>query len=220
MKPSGHILKQGLALFSPVFRKSGPYLIPIALFQVILDHLLRVGREPEKNLDLVAAQIVIGLLLSVVTTILSGQAVNSIYESKNVDLLKSLGLQFKWVLIENLRCSLAIIIRLPLLVVPALVEMIRLFCVPFVVQFDPRYGRGEIDALTTSRSLLKGHFLKVVPILLFVGLVSIVPEFWLKSLSILESPILYSVGVTISVLCEVYFSIVAYLVYRELAKGG
>ncbi|HVK60905.1 MAG TPA: hypothetical protein VM432_05115 [Bdellovibrionales bacterium] len=66
---------------------------------------------------------------------------------------------FEHLLIEGIRVMAAILWRMPLLIVPALVEIVRLSFVPHVVLLDPSYERGETDALTKSRSVVRGRFI-------------------------------------------------------------
>ena len=58
-------------------------------------------------------------------------------------------------LIEGVRALSAIAFRLPLLVVPALIEIVRLFLVPHVVLLDPAYRKGRVDALKESRQFVR-----------------------------------------------------------------
>lgn len=56
----------------------------------------------------------------------------------------------------------AIVIRLPLLALPAIYEWLRLTPVPFVVLFHQEYQRGEIDALKASRDFFRRHTVRTL----------------------------------------------------------
>jgi hypothetical protein len=73
------------------------------------------------------------------------------------------------VAIELVRAVSAILYRVPILVLPAIVEMARLSFVPFLATFDPAYHRGQTDALAASRRLFSQNALFVIlAVLLFV----------------------------------------------------
>lgn len=62
------------------------------------------------------------------------------------------------VLIETVRGLASVIIRVPLFLAPAGVEWIRLLPTPFIVLVEPRYQRGELDALKGSREFFRQHW--------------------------------------------------------------
>ncbi len=64
----------------------------------------------------------------------------------------------KDVTVETLRSYGRIAIGFLLLILPGIYRYIQYSLINYIVQFDERYARGEIDALETSRSLLKGRF--------------------------------------------------------------
>lgn len=64
-------------------------------------------------------------------------------------------------LIESVRALSAVIIRVPLFIVPAVFEWFRLLPVPFVVLFDSSYAQGRSDALEASRSLFHRFKIRV-----------------------------------------------------------
>ncbi len=87
-------------------------------------------------------------------------------------------LEFSLLLIESLRSLAATLWRVPLLILPALWEFIRLTPVPYVVMFDKSYRRGEIDVLKASRAFFARHRLFVLGLLLLMMLNAVVIEFF------------------------------------------
>ena len=75
--------------------------------------------------------------------------------------ISNTGLFFNQLLIEQVRVFAALIIRLPLLLIPTVFEYVRLAFVPLVVLTDPEYQAGHRDALTQSRHLSRGHWLVI-----------------------------------------------------------
>lgn len=61
-------------------------------------------------------------------------------------------------LIESIRSLAAVIIRLPLLLLPAIYEWIRLSIVPYIVLLDRSYRDGGVDALQRARELFRRHW--------------------------------------------------------------
>lgn len=68
----------------------------------------------------------------------------------------------KLIVIETVRAIAATLLRLPLLLVPGLVEWIRLTPIPYVVILDPEYQNGDRDALQSARALFSRHKLRVL----------------------------------------------------------
>lgn len=81
---------------------------------------------------------------------------------------------FNQLLIENIRAVAAMIWRIPFLIVPALVEYVRLTFVSHIVLLDPKYQRGEVDALQRSRDLVKGRFLMILVLMIILSLIPLV----------------------------------------------
>lgn len=71
------------------------------------------------------------------------------------------------IIIETMRSIAAAMIRLPLLIIPGIIEWIRLSAVPFIVIFDREYQDNRVDALKTSRQFFSKHralvFLLLLP---------------------------------------------------------
>lgn len=61
------------------------------------------------------------------------------------------------IMIESLRAVAATALRLPLLILPAIYEWVRLTPVPMIVLLDEAYARGERDILEASRAFFKEH---------------------------------------------------------------
>ncbi len=73
-------------------------------------------------------------------------------------------------LIEGVRAISAILFRVPLLLIPGLIEFVRLIFVPHVVLLDHDYEAGRVDALARSRELTRGRWwLLIFSAILLVG---------------------------------------------------
>lgn len=67
-------------------------------------------------------------------------------------------IELNQLLIEQVRVFAAIIWRLPLLLVPAAIEFVRLCFVPMIVLIDGDYQKRRVDPLIESRKLSRGHW--------------------------------------------------------------
>lgn len=80
---------------------------------------------------------------------------------------------FALVCIETLRSIAAVTIRLPLFVIPALYEWLRLTPVPFVVLFHTPYREGRVDALVAARDFFRKFPCRVTLLTLLTVLFSV-----------------------------------------------
>lgn len=62
---------------------------------------------------------------------------------------------FNQLIVEGIRSMAAVIWRLPFAIIPGLIELLRLIFVPHVVLLEPSYRRGDVDALSRSRQVLR-----------------------------------------------------------------
>src|SRR6185369_5566324 len=101
-------------------------------------------------------------------------------------------------------------------VVPGILESIRLYWVPYVVQFDNDYKQGKLDALVQSRRLSLGK-LGIITVYLIITLVlSIVPRLWLDAISGFKQPVLFVVLFLGTMSMELYCNIVLFALYEKL----
>jgi hypothetical protein len=125
-----------------------------------MDTLMKDGRERFLAVILIVAlNLTFNLLWSTFWILRLSETCLAVLERRTPKkLLEILPLNFNQLLIEQLRSLAAILLRIPLLIVPALVEYVRLSFVPLIVILDPAYQRGEVDVLKQSRQLLKKRF--------------------------------------------------------------
>ena len=65
-------------------------------------------------------------------------------------------------IIETLRAWGKILLWSLLFILPGLVKYVAYVLVPFVVASSPRYDKGELDALETSKNLVKKHWWEIL----------------------------------------------------------
>lgn len=94
---------------------------------------------------------------------LVSSVVGLLLTAKFLNLATNVGVRdFELICIETLRSIAAVSLRIPLLIVPAVIEWLRLAPVPFVVLFDASYRRGETDALVAARKFFKKFPYRVI----------------------------------------------------------
>lgn len=119
------------------------------------DQMFSIGRE---NIPLMAFIASVELVMSFLLTALWTLAICSAVQEREEWEAVPLGSRFNQLMIEQVRGLASVIWRMPLFLVPAIVQYIRLRLLPFIVVLDRAYLRGEVDALQMSRKLSRGHF--------------------------------------------------------------
>jgi hypothetical protein len=133
------------------------------------EYLRLIGQLGEASVDLCAS--VLALFLGPITTIDAEQKRpwSSIWKHSNEHLY---GLT-----VESLRAMTQILLWAILLILPGVYRSLCLSFFPFVVMFDERYSKGEIDALKTARENIRGVLWAVV----LIGVVSLVLDLTIKA---------------------------------------
>lgn len=128
---------------------------------------------------------------------------------------------FNQVLIEQVRAFAAILWRVPFLILPALIEYVRLSFVPFVVLFDPDYRQGRIDALTRSRQTIRGHFLLVLTAVCLSLFAPVLAESALQGDRepwVWVNPVGALSAMLLTLFINLFTSIFLFAIYRRLSK--
>jgi hypothetical protein len=214
------ILKKSLQIWPRVFQTTLPWIFINLAVQFTLTILQQMLPQRETGLMMSWYLFVFGVTLffSVIGVIIVNQAAWAAENNKIPSMKLALDQNFKFVMIESLRAMLPIIYKFCLFIVPGVIESIRLYWITYVVQFDERYKRGEIDALEESRSLTKGHLWKACFVLIFASSLSILPRLGSGNTKTLSDSFLLAILIFISVILEVFGDIVLYRFYFTL-KG-
>ena len=124
-------------------------------FAYATDQVYAMGREDIPLIAFIAGfELVLTFLWSALWTLVICSTIQSPEEWAAVPISS----RFNQLLIEQVRGLASVIWRMPLLLVPAIVQYVRLAFVPYIVALDRAYLRGEVDALQMSRRLSRGHF--------------------------------------------------------------
>lgn len=95
--------------------------------------------------------------------------------------------------IENTRSLAACILRIPLLIVPAVIEWFRLMPVPYIVLLDDDYNLGKSDVLNASRRFFSNNKLVVMlltlPLLLGFAAELVISDSPIDAVPIWEAPL-------------------------------
>lgn len=212
---SGNIFLRSARLtgmvFGPLLVGAGPLLFALHLieagtgqfFTYATEYLRDTGREDILFIATIALlEMVVTMLWSAAWLIAIAGPVASLWRGEiqlapSHRYARAFIQHFNQILIEQVRALAAVLWRVPLLLIPASNEYIRLSFVPLVVVFDSAYSEGGVDALQESRRLAKGNFWK----LSFVVLLAVLAPWMVQSLAqsegselIWENPIGVSIG--------------------------
>jgi hypothetical protein len=169
-KPFRQSFKDLARLLPAVLRDAWPVLLTVHVGRTISSELFSYsaqaiqarGKEDLASLaTAVALQFVFEMAWSSVWAFIAIRITRAHIDS-SAHISRSVKEDFKYLVIEGIRVMSAVLYRIPLLIIPALVEIVRLTFVPHVVLLDPAYHRGEVDALEASRTLTKGRFSALV----------------------------------------------------------
>lgn len=183
--------------------------------------LRQMGREDLMIIALLAlSELAFTLLWSAAWVLAVSEIADSIVGGHSkVRSSRAFFLTFNQIVIEQVRALASILWRTPLLVIPAVIQYVRLTFVPFVVMFDRAYDRGRVDALKQSQVLSRGHF-TLLTIVIFAGL--LLPWFAEESVRgdngrwVWENPMGVSFGWTLTLFINALTSIFLFALFRGI----
>ena len=121
--------------------------------------------------------------------------------------------------IENTRSLAACILRVPLLVVPAVIEWFRLMPVPYIVLMDHDYNLGKTDVLKASRRFFSNNKLLVIaltlPLLLGFAAELFISDSPIDSVPIWEAPFQHVGSISLIALVRLAIDSAILWVYRQ-----
>lgn len=211
------MMKKSFELWPGVFKRVWAWVLFSAIFQMVLTLFVQQIEFKESVLFFSWGVLffALSLLISIVGNILINQAAWDQEHKKLTPLIESLNKNFKYMTIESMRAFWPIILRTLLLVIPGIIETVRLYWLIYVVQFDSAYNQGKVDALEQSRKFVKGRFLKSAGLLLFVFILSILPRVFGSEGELLHSPLKLGLAVFTSISFEIYGDLLLYRFYMN-----
>jgi hypothetical protein len=163
-------LQISLEIWPKVVRRAWVWIFLSLIFNLMMIVLGQLFPKDESLLFFSGVLLIFSLTLlySTLGVIIVNQVASDVEKKEKTPLLSSLQTNFKFAMIESLRALAPIMVRWLLLIIPGIIESVRLYWLIYVVQFDEGYKKGEVDALERSRALVKGRVLKAMGVLLFV----------------------------------------------------
>lgn len=117
--------------------------------------------------------------------------------------------------VESLRVLTSVLIWAVFLLLPGLYRSVQLSFYPFVVMFDEKYLKQEVECMNRSARLIQGVLLSVIA----VGLISLAIDLGLKAaVELAPEPLLQGAKLGISVLTlvlSIYTLLVSFHLYRQ-----
>jgi hypothetical protein len=137
--------------------------------------------------------------------------------SGHSDIIQLLRLKISPLIIENTRSAAAILIRVPLLIIPAVIEFVRLSFVSNIVVFDLAYAQGEVDALQKSRQLCQGLIGKLATLIGLRFALSLLTTVTLQRENsyIWEQPLSVLTSVSVNLVLDFIFCVLLYRVFHK-----
>lgn len=229
-KPFRGALRDTRASYFSVFRSAFPLIIFLHLlefaasqyFSFAIDYIQSRGREDYFMIALTALlELAFGFVwaaawIVAISTSANAKLSHSPYEGFG----PHFGKHLNQLLIEQVRTLAAVIIRVPLLVIPALIQFVRLGFVPFVVIFDSAYQQGRIDALQKSRALSRGYLTRLsVALFVWIALPPWVENLVLRSQSpwIWVNPLPVTTAMLLTLFINVFATLFLFSIYRRVS---
>jgi hypothetical protein len=191
------------------------------VFTAASDRVLGSGKEDLAMIALVVfAQLIFSLLWSAVwTLILAVSAIDTLEKRIPRPFTEICSHYLNPVLIESTRSLASIVFRVPLLILPAAIEYIRLLFVPYVVVFDSAYNLGKVDALESSRRLTKGRWILLVAVLVVsLGLPEFVHSFTQSEISpwFWDNPLSFAITAGLTLFINVFAGLFLFALFRRI----
>jgi hypothetical protein len=201
-----------------VFKRIWSWTLFVLFTDLVCDGLTGYLRAMDERYIIVAVclTLAIQIVLSAFSVLMINQIIDDVKNKTHTPLSQPISAYLKYIIIETTRAVLPIILKTLLFIIPGIIESVRLYFIPYVVQYDPAYKAGQVDALVRSRQLVKGKLLKVMGILILTMVLSIVPRLYLHSVTRLETALLFCLALFVCLVVEIYGYIVLYFTYEKL----
>lgn len=216
------LLRRALRLWGPLLQRLWPWLAFAIGTKEIVTFYFRLVADPQQDSDRILVAIALGCLqvgLAILTSVFVMVAAQDEIHGRRTDIWKSFKSHFKYLTIEGLRTILPILLRTLLLIIPGLIEYLRLSFVSYVVMLDPEYQAGKADALERSRELVKGHLLYVFLFLLLSAVIEYLGSSALDALMLSRQPVPYALSFVLAVIATAYSNILFFCIYEKLANN-
>lgn len=181
----------------------------------------RRGREDILGMVVVVAlELIAEMIFSSLWLLLIVEAITKREESDTQSQLNRFG-RLNQLMIEYVRSLSAILIRLPVFVVPAVIEYLRLQFVPLIVLLDSEYASGSCDALKQSRARSKGHLFVIGLVAVVSSVIGVVFEDFGRTADhpwLWQNPLEGLIGLAISFATSVVAAVFLVTYFQSIAK--
>lgn len=208
--------------FSPCLKALWPWFVFVYGSQELFNFLTvqSLGTDDNGRIAGLVLNLILVLVLQLLSTIVVLQTVKSTVHGLDIKLVEQIKKHLKYVIIEFWRSLLSIVLWSLLLLIPGIIQALKLYFVTFVVQFDENYQKGQVDALEKSRELMGISFFSSAALIIAVGIIAMAGHLTLDYFSITESPFGYFGGALLAIFTNLYSYIFGYLLYEWLVAKG
>jgi len=214
--------QQSLSLLPRAFKKAWWWL----LFSMILEEAFGVWIKDlsrgDERLYVIGGMftLLLQLILGAFGIIIINQIIFDIRSGRESNVVEDLKKNLKFVFIESTRALLPVLLKSLLLIIPGVIEGIRLYFVPYIAQFDEEYKRGHVDALERSRALIRGRFWMVTGVLIITLILSMVPRLYLETIEFSNRPGFYALVFFTCMVLELFGDIALFMTYIRLEESS
>jgi hypothetical protein len=211
---------ESVTLLVPVFKRAWWWLVFSMALEEAFTYWVHYLSKADERLSIIGVifAVVLQLLVSAIGIIIINQMIYDVRRGSHTPVIEGLNKNLKYVFIESTRALLPVLLRCLLLIIPGVIEGIRLYFVPYVAQFDEVYRAGNVDALERSRAIVKNRFWAVTGILLLTVVISMVPRLYLESIDMFSQAALYVLVFVVSMLIELYGDVATFMAYVRLEE--
>lgn len=158
---------QAAFLLKPVLFRGTATIILLQIIAALASQLfgymtLEIQQTGRENLSAIAvlaiSELTFTLIWSTIWLIAVCEIADSVLNSRAANSIEKIKTNFNQVLVEQTRSMASVLWRTPLLIVPALIQYIRLSFVPLIVLLSTEYNAGREDALKKSAQMSRGRF--------------------------------------------------------------
>jgi hypothetical protein len=224
------IFRDAMRAFLPILKSTWTWLLALEVlglcesqfFAYVQQIITARGKEDVIGIAIVSlTSLAIEFLLDAAQVLVIASALLSVLAAPT-SLRDTFRSSYAQIIIEKIRAASSILLRSVLLVIPGIVEIVRLCLVPYIVAVDPNYASGHVDALDRSRELIKSSWPSV---LLISALFALVPALINLSLNsetsfVWEAPVAILTGRLMSFFTTLIFDILMILICREALMAG
>lgn len=222
-------LNEGFSLLPKALKSSLVPLIVIlfvtTIFQFTIERFAKIFAEDDRSRTLwMYSQILLALVYLIQSVFIVFTFVVRVHEidtgKKITPLWESIAKLTKPITIEGLRSYARILLWGLVLIVPGFVKIAQYSLVSLVVALDPRYDKGEVDALDESKRIMKGLTPWITVFTIFLLGLGLASEVLSGRSQVLQSFVAKLFSNAIGLVWDVFYWCFFYCIFKIRSQTG